>query len=83
MVGLSEDGTVIQWSADEQSLRDSCASVAEFGVYNLREHELARVGVDSATWAALRTKVAPLPYARQRPGAPSTPCASPNLGYLG
>lgn len=45
VIGLETDGTVIQWNALDQEGYTSGETLAEYGIHNLRPHELACVGV--------------------------------------
>ncbi len=45
VLGLEDDGSVIQWDADESVAYNSGESLEEFGIANLAENERIRVGL--------------------------------------
>lgn len=51
VLGVGTSGMLVQWNADEKTLYVS-ETLDEFGLKNLREHELPRVGVTHALWIA-------------------------------
>lgn len=53
VIGLDKDGCVVQWNSDDGMPINSGESLAEFGLHNLREHEISRVGVPPDTWRAI------------------------------
>ncbi|WP_321820885.1 MULTISPECIES: hypothetical protein [unclassified Burkholderia] len=52
VLGLDRDGHVIEWNAGADMPVETGQSLVEFGLQNLREHELARVGVTREVWEA-------------------------------
>ncbi|WP_425953220.1 hypothetical protein [Ralstonia pseudosolanacearum] len=50
VTGLNMDGCVMQWDGDKGLAFNSGESLEEFGLHNLREHELGRVGVTREAW---------------------------------
>lgn len=50
VVGLDGDH-VVQWDKDKAATYTSGETLVEWGVHNLRAHELARVGVTREQWA--------------------------------
>lgn len=51
VLGVCTSGMLVQWNADQKALYVS-ETLDEFGLGNLREHELPRVGVTHAAWVA-------------------------------
>jgi hypothetical protein len=47
---LSSLRTVLQWDGSAQSIYDSGETLEEFGIQNLFEHEIGRVGVHWSDW---------------------------------
>lgn len=45
VLGLNKDGSVVQWNANQQGMYCSGELLADYGIQNLFEHELSRVGV--------------------------------------
>lgn len=52
VIGLTNDGCVMRWDSDNGMPANSGESLEEFGVHNLREQELGRVGVAREAWEA-------------------------------
>jgi hypothetical protein len=52
VLGLDKDGHVVEWNARTEMPVESGQSLAEFGLQNLREDELVRVGVPREEWEA-------------------------------
>jgi len=52
VTGLDKDGCVIQWHGDKGLAVNSGESLEVFGLHNLLEREIARVGVTRDAWAA-------------------------------
>lgn len=51
VLGVCTSGMLVQWNAEEKALYVA-ETLEEFGLKNLREHELSRVGVTHAAWIA-------------------------------
>ncbi|KVV40961.1 hypothetical protein WT27_13650 [Burkholderia territorii] len=52
VIGFDKDGRVMQWDGERGLAYNSGESLDEFGLHNLREHELTRVNVTRDTWLA-------------------------------
>jgi len=52
VIGLDKNGCVMQWNCGNGMPINSGESLEEFGLHNLREHEISRVGVPGDTWRA-------------------------------
>lgn len=52
VIGLDNDGCVVQWNSDNDMPVNSGESLDAFGLHNLREHEIARIGVAREAWLA-------------------------------
>ncbi|KKI36161.1 hypothetical protein VI03_25700 [Burkholderia vietnamiensis] len=52
VIGFDKDGCVMQWDGERGLSYNSGESLDEFGLHNLREHELTRVNVTRDTWLA-------------------------------
>lgn len=50
VVGLDKQGCVVQWSASQAKPYSSGVKLADWGVHNLREREIERVGVGLTQW---------------------------------
>lgn len=62
VIALDRDGCVVQWSRESDMPVNSGESLDEFGLHNLREHEIARVDVAREAWeSAVAEQPARLP----------------------
>ncbi|MGF6440241.1 hypothetical protein [Paraburkholderia youngii] len=57
VLGVREDGTIEQWDAERQAAYNSGEKLEEYGVVNLREHELEVACVSRSVWLAAHAEL--------------------------